>query len=116
MRETNDREPTSPIPIGARLREEVAGWPGVSLQPHRFGGIEFTVNGKEIGHAHGDYLVDLPLPKAARDEALAAGMAVPHHVLPASNWVSVYLRTEADGENAFALLRLNYDRLVGRSG
>ena len=30
-------------PITAQIAREVAGWDGVTMQPHRFGGIEFLV-------------------------------------------------------------------------
>ncbi|AEI41942.1 luciferase family protein [Paenibacillus mucilaginosus] len=97
---------------GTALVETVRSWPGVALRPHRFGGTEFVVNGKEIGHMHGVSLVDLLLPKAARDEAIGLGKAVPHHVLPESNWVSVHLFTETDVRSALELLRFKYDLLV----
>jgi hypothetical protein len=42
-------------------------------KPHRFGGVEFSFEGKEIGYLHGDYFVDLLLPKSKRDEMVAAG-------------------------------------------
>jgi len=90
----------------------VQGWDGVSLRPHRFGGTEFVVNGREIGHIHGVSLVDLMLPKATRDEAIRSGKAIAHHVLPESNWVSVPLRTETDVSHALELLRFKYELLV----
>jgi len=40
-----------------------------------------------------------------RDEIVAAGLALPHHILPQSGWVSFYLREEADVEKAIGLLR-----------
>jgi len=36
--------------IQQQLRQEVGSWQGVSIVPHRFGGIEFQVNGREFGH------------------------------------------------------------------
>jgi len=100
------------ITDGTAIVETVRSWPGAVLGPHRFGGTEFVVNGKEIGHLHGVSLVDLMLPKAARDEAIRLGRAVRHHVLPESNWVTVHLRTEADVRRALELLRFNYERFV----
>lgn len=94
------------------LAAQLLTWPGVTAQPHRFGGMEFVYEGKEFGHLHGDYLVDLLLPKPMRDEAVAAGSAQPHHIYPDSGWVSVYLRSEADRVNAVKLLRAKYERLV----
>jgi Family of unknown function (DUF5519) len=93
-----------------RIREEVGGWPGVSAAPHRFGGVEFRVGRREIGHLHGDRLADLPFPVAIRDQLVAQGRAARHHVLPETGWVSVYIRTPDDVVRAIELFRLNYDR------
>lgn len=43
-----------------RIEREVASWPGVSVEPHRFGGVEFRVGRRELGHLHGSRLADLP--------------------------------------------------------
>lgn len=83
-------------------------WPGVEAHPHRFGGTEFRLGSREIGHVHGDHLVDIPFPTRVRQEVVAAGEARPHHVLPESGWVSVYLREPADVEGAIALLQRSY--------
>nr|WP_148927933.1 luciferase family protein [Paenibacillus methanolicus] len=99
---------------GGALIATVRTWPGVLLRPHRFGGTEFVMHGKEIGHIHGVTLVDFTLPKAARDEAVELGKAVPHHVLPNSNWVSVHLRTETDVAHALELLRYKNDLLYDK--
>ncbi|HWD09450.1 MAG TPA: luciferase family protein, partial [Actinomycetota bacterium] len=45
---------------GERIRAEVGSWPGVSVEPHRFGGWEYKVGRREMGHVHGDRLADLP--------------------------------------------------------
>jgi hypothetical protein len=58
---------------------------------------------------HGDYLVDVPFPTKVRKEIIAAGRAVPHHVLPKSGWVSFYLNEPADIERAVALLRQSFE-------
>jgi hypothetical protein len=93
----------------AKITETVLGWPGVTAHPHRFGGTEYRLGNREIGHIHGDSLVDIPFPTSVRDELVAAGAAEPHHVLPQSGWVSFYLRhPEAVGE-AVALLRRSYE-------
>ena len=93
-------------------REQIAkaalGWPGVEAHPHRFGGTEFRLGSREIGHVHGDNLVDIPFPMRVRREVVAAGQAQPHHVLPESGWVSVFLRHPADVEGAIALLQRSY--------
>jgi len=92
----------------ARITEAVTSWAGVTLQPHRFGGVEYVIGKREIGHIHGDHLVDIPFPKKVRDEIVAAGRAQPHHILPETGWVSFYLRQEEDVEQAIALLNESY--------
>ena len=96
------------------IRAEVSGWPGTSEAPHRFGGVEFNLGTREIGHLHGDHLLDVPFPRRLRDALVANGRAEPHHVLPQSGWVSFRIRSSADTEAAVALLRLSYDVIAGQ--
>ena len=93
----------------ARITKEVTSWGGVASHPHRFGGVEYVIGKREIGHIHGDHLVDIPFPKKLRDEIVAAGRAQPHHILPETGWVSFYLQQETDVENAIALLHESYE-------
>jgi hypothetical protein len=44
-----------------------------------------------------------------RDEVVAAGLAEPHHILPDSGWISLFLREPADVERAVALLRRSFE-------
>ena len=84
-------------------------WEGMETHPHRFGGTEFRIGKREIGHIHGDSLVDIPFPSKIRDEIVAAGEAQPHHILPETGWVSFYLREDGDVERAIALLKRSYE-------
>ncbi len=93
----------------ARITEVVGSWPAISVQPHRFGGVEYVIGRREIGHIHGDSLVDIPFPKKVRDEIVAAGRAQPHHILPETGWVRFYIRQERDVEEAITLLRESYE-------
>src|SRR4051812_38259209 len=93
-----------------QIRAEVERWAGVAVEPHRFGGIEFRVDRREIGHLHGDWLADIPFPKTIREELVRAGRAERHHVLPDSGWISRYIRRPEDVTDVIALLRLAYDR------
>jgi hypothetical protein len=92
-----------------RIEAEVLTWPGVVSQPHRFGGTEFMLGKREVGHVHGDRLLDVAFPKPVRNEVVTAGLAEPHHILPDSGWVSFYIKKEEDVEAAVALLRRSYD-------
>lgn len=91
---------------------QLLAWPEVTQQPHRFGGIEFQLKGTEIGHLHGDHLLDLLLPKALRDQLVVSGRAQPHHMYPNSGWVSLYLTLNEDVATAIEIIRFKYDYLV----
>lgn len=97
--------------VGRTITDTVKSWPGVEARPHRFGGIEFTVNHREIGHLHGDLLADLPFPRRIRDDLVASGRASPHHILPETGWVSRWIRGAEDVPDVICLFRLNYERL-----
>ena len=82
-----------------------------------FGGLDgvtrFRVERREIGHVHPNGLLDLPFPVRMRRELVAAGRAEAHHMLPNTGWVTFRIRTEHDLPAAVALLRLNYERVLG---
>jgi len=61
-----------------------------------------------LGHVHGDWLVDIPFPKQVRDQLIATGDAQPHHILPQSGWVSVFLHEEEDVKRAIRLLQQSF--------
>jgi hypothetical protein len=96
--------------IQQQIVREVSSWPDVTIEEHRFGGIEFRLGRRELGHLHGNRLADLPFPVRVREELVAAGRADPHHVLPQSGWVSYRIRDVRDVAQVVALFRLNYER------
>src|SRR5262249_4616957 len=94
----------------AQIHQAVSAWSGVTAHPHRFGGTEYIYGERrEIGHTHGDQMVDIPFSTRIRAELVAAGRAEPHHILPESGWVSFYLKQEADVKRAIELFRLSYE-------
>jgi hypothetical protein len=97
-----------------RIARAVGSWEGVTMAPHRFGGTAFWLGKREVGHIHGDRLVDIPFPKPVRDDLVSSGEAEPHHILPKSGWVSLFLRTEADVERAIRLMRNSFDLVIAR--
>jgi hypothetical protein len=92
-----------------KIHAALRGWPGITSQPHRFGGTEYSLGRREIGHVHGDSLVDIPFPKPIRNDLVIDGRAEPHHILPESGWVSIYLQQPTDVDRAIELLRLSFD-------
>lgn len=99
--------------MAVRLEALVRSWPRLETAPHRFGGVEFRVDRREIGHVHPSGMLDLPFSVRTRRDLVSAGRAEAHHMLPNSGWVTFRIRSEHDLPAAVDLLRLNYDRLVG---
>ena len=93
-----------------QIRHEVEQWPGVTVVPHRFGGLEFRTEHRELGHLHGNRLADIPFPRRIREQLVSAGRAQPHHILPESGWISRYIRGPEDVRDVIELFRLAYDR------
>jgi hypothetical protein len=61
-----------------KIKKELLSWPNVTVEQHRFGGIEFRINKKEMGHIHGDRLADLPFPMKTRDDLVYSGRVYLH--------------------------------------
>ncbi len=96
--------------IAERIEHEVASWEGVSTHEHRFGGVEFRLGRRELGHLHGDRWADLPFHRGIRDMLVETGRAQPHHVLPHTGWVSRQIRGDDDVAEVIELFRLSYER------
>jgi len=94
------------------VRRELLVRSEVTESTHRFGGIEFKLGRRELGHLHGDEFADLPFPRRVRDALIAAGRATPHHALPDFGWVTRRVRTPEDVEAVVELFRLSYERAV----
>jgi len=88
--------------IRARIEQEVGSWEGVTVHPHRFGGVEFRLGRRELGHLHESW-ADLPFTLRIRTMLLETGRAMPHKA-GVNGWVSV------DFDDAVELFRLSYER------
>jgi luciferase-like monooxygenase len=100
-----------------RIIEEVSSWPGVDVGPNARGSLAFTVGRREIGHLHGDHALHTSFPKAVWAELEEQGRIVDHPVFPGRPGPAARrIEDEADVRDVIALLRLNYDRVVGRHG
>lgn len=94
-----------------KVEKEVMSWPGVTSGVHRFGGVEFKVSGREMGHMHGSSWADLPFPMDQRNDLVEKGRASPHHILPESGWVTFYVKSDDDVPALLELFRMQYERL-----
>ncbi len=70
------------------LTQELRKMEGVTTKYHKYGGLEFMVNDKEICHLHGDGLVDIRLTKKWRNHYVHLNVVEKHHILEESSWVS----------------------------
>jgi len=91
-----------------RVIEEVAAWPHVNTNEHRFEGREFTLGPREIGHVHRWGIVDVPFTERLRETLTEEGKTGEHHIVPESGWTTHYIEDEDDVERAIWLLRLSY--------
>jgi hypothetical protein len=99
----------------ARILAEAVSWDEVTMGPGRFGSTRFLVGRRELGHLHGESLLDLPLPPARKRELLERGLVEPHRYTPEkSGWVSLRIAGEADVETAIELLREQHARAIQR--
>jgi Family of unknown function (DUF5519) len=107
---TRTRQPLDETRTAARISAIVGSWPGVEVGAHRFGGVEFHLGRRELGHLHGDSHADMAFPRRVRDELVAAGRALPHRAIPDSGWISVPIEDEEGVERALELFRMAYER------
>jgi hypothetical protein len=99
------------------ITEEVTSWPGVEAGPGVRGEFAFKVERREIGHLHGDHVAHFGFPKGVWAELYEAGRIDYHPVFPGRpGFASRRIENDADVADVIELLRLNYDRVVGRHG
>lgn len=100
-----------------RITEEVTSWPGVEAGPGSRGEFAFTVDGREIGHLHGDHAAHFSFPTDVWAELFEQGRIGYHPVFPEKQGPAARkIEDEDDVRDVIALLRLNYDRVVARYG
>jgi Family of unknown function (DUF5519) len=99
-----------------QITDEVTSWPGVEAGPGRRGEFAFRVNGKEIGHLHGDRAAHFGFPKELGASLREQNRVGPHPVAPHKvTWAARAIEDEDDVRDVIALIRLNYDRVVESS-
>lgn len=96
-----------------RITEEVTAWPGVEAGPGIRGEFSFKVNGREIGHLHGNHVAHFVFPKDLGTALRYQGRVGPHPISPRSAKLAARrIVTESDVRDVIELMRLNYDRIV----
>jgi Luciferase len=109
---TATRQALDETRAGDRISAVVGSWPEVEVGAHRFGGVEFRLGRRELGHLHGESHADIAFPRRVRDELVATGRAQPHRAIPDSGWVSVPIDRQDGVERALELFRMAYERAL----
>ena len=100
-----------------QITEAVTAWPGVEAGIGRRGEFGFRVGRRELGHLHGDHAAHFSFPKEVWTELHEQGRIVHHPVFPGKAGPAARRIADADDvRDVIALIRLNYDRVIGRYG
>jgi hypothetical protein len=100
-----------------RITEEITSWPGVEAGPGKRGEFSFRIGRREIGHLHGDHAAHFGFPKEVWAELFEQRRVDHHPVFPGKpGFGARRIETEDDVADVIALMRLNYERVVGRHG
>lgn len=91
-----------------KLNQWIKTLDNVQTKYHKYGGIEFTINSKEICHIHGDGLVDVKLNHSLKKEFLFKERVEPHHEHPKSNMISYQLKSNNNLELIKEIIRNAY--------
>jgi hypothetical protein len=98
-----------------QITEEVTSWPGIEAGQGRRGEFAFKLDGKEIGHLHGDHAAHFFFPKDVWEDLKTQGRIEPHPVFPDKHGPAARrIESEQDVHDVIELMRLNYDRCVPR--
>ncbi len=90
------------------VENEVLLWQNTSVQAHKFGGIQFNLSGKELGHIHGNGLLDILFSRKIKSQLLKEGKVKEHHTFKNSGWITFQIQTADDGKSAIKLLKYSY--------
>jgi hypothetical protein len=103
------------VTASQQITEEVTSWPGITAGPGPRGEFGFRVDGREIGHLHGDFAAHFSFPKEVGRRLREHGRVVDHPVFPGKpGFAARRIRDEADVRDVIELMRINYDRIVAR--
>ena len=92
------------------IENAVLSWNHTSIHAHKFGGVQFNVNDKEIGHLHGNGLLDIPFSRSIKEQLIneSNGRVKEHHIFRKSGWISLYIQSAADKDLALEVLMRSY--------
>jgi predicted DNA-binding protein (MmcQ/YjbR family) len=89
----------------------VLSWPGTTKSLHKYGGLQFNCAGREMGHLHGNGILDVRLSRKLKAQLMQEGRVKDHHVFKATGWISFYMDGWDDAEYAIHILRLSWQQI-----
>jgi hypothetical protein len=87
------------------IETEVLSWQHTYVSVHKYGGIQFNIFSREVGHLHGNGLLDILLNREQKSLLMTQYPIEDHHVFKNSGWISFRIRTSQDKQIAIELLR-----------
>ncbi len=79
----------------------------VMISIHKYGGIQFNYKNKELGHIHGNGMVDVLLNRKLKAELMAKGWVQEHHTFKDSGWITMFVKNKNDVEIAVEVLKMS---------
>jgi Family of unknown function (DUF5519) len=99
------------------ITAELTTWPGVTAGHGQRGELSFKVGRREIGHLHGDHVAHFGFPKRVWEGLFSDGRIGYHPVFPGRpGFGARRIESGEDVADVIALMRLNYERVVGSHG
>lgn len=95
----------------ADARKQIARWPGIRTARHKLGGMQFNLNGTELGHIHSNGVADIALSSTEQANVLHEQRAQRHHTAPKSTWVSYFIERKDQEEAVISLFHIPFERL-----
>lgn len=90
------------------IEDEVISWKGATVGIHKYGGLQFNVDKQEIGHLHGNGLLDVVFSRKIKMVLIEEGRVSDHHLFKKSGWISFHIASPENKTYAIKLLMLSY--------
>jgi hypothetical protein len=91
------------------IEKEVLKRDNTTASTHKFGGLQFNYENKELGHIHSNGLLDMLLNRELKQQLMQQNNRVKdHHILKNTGWLSFYMETYGDKEFVLELFEMAY--------
>ena len=90
------------------IAAEASKWDHTRITTHKYGGLQFNYQEKEIGHIHSNGLLDMLLSRKVKNILMEDGRINNHHSFKNTGWISFYIKTANDKAYAVELLKKGY--------